>query len=88
MVNEREQTSTHVVADVYTRVWDFCWTPISFIAGIFLAHEWLPRFAPWIVAARLGRWPQRVHDDELSHEEKEQIETLRRRAPTTCQRNK
>ena len=38
--------------------------PISFIAWIFWAHEWLPRFAPWIVAARLGRWPQRVDDEK------------------------
>lgn len=24
-----------------------------------------PRFAPWILAARLGRWPEKIADDEL-----------------------
>ena len=90
MPTEREQEIKHIVAEVYTKVWDFCWTPIRFIAGIFLSREWLPRFAPWIIGACVGRWPERVPDDERSAEDREQIETIRRirRVSAEFQRNK
>lgn len=45
---------------------------------MFLSHQWLPRFAPWILGARLGRWPDRVPDNEISEEDQKQIETFRR----------
>jgi hypothetical protein len=77
MPTEREQTTNQVVADAYTRVFDFCWKPISFVAGIFLSHEWLPRFGPWIIAARLGRWPHRVPDEEITDEVRKQVEMIR-----------
>jgi hypothetical protein len=58
---ERKRTARHTVADAYTRLWDFLWWPIAFVAGMFLSHEWLPQFAPWIIGARLGRWPEKVN---------------------------
>lgn len=66
MPSKTGRTTGQIVAHAYTCVWDFAWTPIRFVAGIFLANEWLPQFAPWIIAARLGRWPirvERVNDD-------------------------
>ena len=61
MDNERGRSIRQIVADAYTWLWDFFWWPIRFGAGVFLSHEWLPKFAPWIIAARLGRWPQKVN---------------------------
>jgi hypothetical protein len=33
---------------LYDKVWDFFWSPIRWVAGVLLAHEWFPRFEPWI----------------------------------------
>jgi hypothetical protein len=62
----------------YDKVWDFFWIPIRCVAGTFLSHEWFPRFAPWILAARLGRWPEKIADDELSKEEFDELVRVNR----------
>ena len=58
---------------LYDKVWDFFWSPIRWVAGILLSHEWFPRFPPGILAARLGRWPEKIADDELSKEEFDEL---------------
>ena len=63
---------------LYDKVWDFCWSPFRWVAGIFLSHEWFPWFAPWILAARLGRWPEKIADDELSKEEFNELVRMNR----------
>jgi hypothetical protein len=63
---------------LYDKVWDFCWSPIRWVAGVLLSHEWFPRFAPWILAAHLGRWPEKIADDELSKDEFEELVRMNR----------
>jgi hypothetical protein len=47
---------------LYERLWDFVWSPIRWIAGVFLSREWFPQYGPWIVSARLGRWPIKLKE--------------------------
>ena len=45
MTSEPGRTTGQIVATIYTRIWDFFWTPIRWIAGMFFDHEWFPQYA-------------------------------------------
>ena len=53
----------------YDRIFRFFWTPVRFVAGLLLTYELFPKWAPWILAARLGRWPKRIPDEEINPED-------------------
>jgi hypothetical protein len=60
MYTETKQTGRQIVGEIYTRVWDLFWLPVRFGAGQLLALERFPQWTPWIIGARLGRWPQKI----------------------------
>jgi hypothetical protein len=63
---------------LYDKVWDFFWIPIRWVAGVFLSHEWFPRFAPWILAARSRKVAGEDRDDELSKAEFDEVVRMNR----------
>lgn len=53
--------------DLYTRIFDFFWTPFALLVRILIEFKFVQRsrFAPWVLGACVGRWPERVPDDEV-----------------------
>ena len=51
--------------NLYDHLWYFFWSPISLVAKIFIEFRWVQRsrFAPWVLGACWGVWPDKVHDD-------------------------
>lgn len=51
---------------MYTCVFDFFWTPFRLIAKVLIKFIFVQRsrFAPYVLGACIGRWPERVSDDE------------------------
>lgn len=66
----------------YDRLFDFFWKPFSLLARALLSFRFVQRsgFAPWILGAVQGSWPERVRDvnelgdlSELSEEDRELV---------------
>ena len=65
----------------YTRLFDFFWTPIRLIAKVLIEFRFIQRrrFAPYVLGACIGRWPERVRDIDpaalelLSPEDREKV---------------
>lgn len=57
--------------DLYTRLFDFFWKPFAFIAGLLLRSRWIQRsrFAPYVLGATIGRWPEEVEIDPADLED-------------------
>jgi len=65
--SERIRTLRQTVADAYTRLWDFSWLPIHFIANRPWLRNLLPaKWRPFLLGARLGRWPHKINDDHYT----------------------
>lgn len=60
----------------YDRLFDFFWTPFALIAKVLIEFRFVQRsrFAPWVLGACVGRWPEKV---ELTEDEKRQIEEFK-----------
>jgi hypothetical protein len=61
---ETERGRWKIVADAYTRLWDFFWLPIGLISKLAWRSKLFPaRWAPWLFGSRFGRWPEKINDD-------------------------
>lgn len=64
---ERERSLRQIVADAYTRLWDFFWLPIRIFAKLLLQTKLFPpQWTPWLFGARLGRWPEKINDEHYT----------------------
>jgi hypothetical protein len=79
---ERERSLRQIVADAYTRLWDLFWLPIGFISKLLIQSKLLPpHWIPWLVGARLGRWPEKINDDHYTICRNPDCETCRSLTP-------
>jgi len=64
---ERERSLKQIVADAYTRLWDFCWLPIRLFATLLFQTKLFPtQWTPWLFGALLGRWPEKINDEHYT----------------------
>ena len=76
--SERIRTLPQTVAHAYTWLWDFFWLPIRLIANRPSLTNLLPaKWRPFLLAARLGRWPQKINDDHYTLCSNSKCETCR-----------
>lgn len=46
---------------LYDRLFDLFWKPFGLVARVLLSFRFVQsRFAPWILGASVGSWPERV----------------------------
>lgn len=67
----------HYAQTFYEHLWDFFWTPIAVTASFSIRFRVVrrSRFAPWVLGACYGRWPERIHDEHYTICSDEQCET-------------
>jgi len=64
---ETERSRWTIVADAYTRLWDFFWLPIGLISKLPFRSKLFPaRWAPWLFGSRFGRWPEKFNDSHYT----------------------
>jgi hypothetical protein len=61
---ETQQSAWQIVANAYTRLWDLFWLPIGLISKLCWRFRLFPeQWAPWLLGARFGRWPEKINLD-------------------------